>query len=164
MDKSRYSLLGLLLFVCVCRPIAQEAGIKVNLEYDTVYYGENIPISFEIDNLNGRFIAPAFNGFKIISGPSTSSSFISMNGKVEQKQIVSYLITPTEIGDIDLGVAGFQSKEETIYSEAISVVVLEDNDKQHSINHHKKKSTKYSDKRPSLESSVPVKKRTLKRL
>lgn len=48
---------------------------------------------------------PAFDGFKVVSGPNQESGMSSVNGKVSQHIAFSYILQPTSIGKKTIGAA-----------------------------------------------------------
>jgi len=52
---------------------SQDVVFKQELSYDTVYMGNALQIKYSIQNANGDFQAPDFDGFVIVSGPNVSS-------------------------------------------------------------------------------------------
>jgi hypothetical protein len=72
-----------------------QPSIKVEVSADTIPVGEIVEVTYTIENGDGEFEAPDFNGLPVISGPNTSSSFVYQNGKMSSSQSYTYLFRPT---------------------------------------------------------------------
>ncbi len=70
----------------------------INVSSDSVLIGNYIKVAFEIENLDGKFEAPFFDGMTIISGPNVSSSMQIINGSKTSRQTYTYLVKPEDIG------------------------------------------------------------------
>ena len=75
---------------------AQSFDIEVSS--DSVLLGNYIEVSFKLKNIKGKFEAPSFDGFTVISGPNMSSSMQIINGDMSSTQSYSYYIRPNETG------------------------------------------------------------------
>jgi hypothetical protein len=72
------------IFGYVC--LQAQPSIKVEVSADTIPVGEIVEVTYTIENGDGEFEAPDFNGLPVISGPNTSSSFVYQNGKMSSSQ------------------------------------------------------------------------------
>ena len=72
---------------------------QVEVTMDSVLLGNRIEVTFLLENGEGDdFQPPEFEAFDVISGPSTYSSFSSINGKVTRSTGYKYYIEPREVG------------------------------------------------------------------
>jgi hypothetical protein len=120
----RYNFL--ILFTVFIQNIifAQSGSLTVKVDKDTMYQDEVIKVEFLLDNLTGNFKAPDFIGFRIVSGPNTSSSFSMINGEVSQKKSYSYVLVPQSIGSQLIGKAIVQNDEGLVSTEPLEIYVL----------------------------------------
>lgn len=117
----------IILFVALLQnfTIAQSGSFTVKVDKDTMYQDEVIKVEFLLDNLTGNFKAPDFIGFRVVSGPNTSSSFSMINGEVSQKKSYTYLLMPQAKGHQVIGEAYVQNDTGTITSDAVDIYVLD---------------------------------------
>ncbi len=102
---------------------AQEIVFKVEVSSDSVLMGNTFEVRFTIENAGGDFKAPDFDGFDIVSGPNTSSSFSMVNGNVTQKASYAYRLRPAREGKLYIQPASFKTKNNTLETEPLIVFV-----------------------------------------
>jgi len=78
--------------------ILSSQSFTIEVSSDSILIGNYIEVSFRIENLEGKFEAPSFEGFTILSGPNLSSSMQFINGAASSSKTYSYYIQPKEIG------------------------------------------------------------------
>ena len=123
MNKAWFLLASLSFLSLVA--MGQTGNLTIKIDKDTLFTDEVIKIEFELNNLSGQFIAPDFSGWKLISGPNISSSFIMVNGEVTQKKTYSYVIMPEKAGTIIIGSASIVSDTQEISSDPIFCTIQE---------------------------------------
>jgi hypothetical protein len=124
MRKYR-TVLSIALFFSACiLANAQKGSLSIRLDKDTLYQDEVIKIEFVLENLSGNFKAPDFNGFRLVSGPNTSTSISMVNGDVFQKKIYSYLLMPVRTGKLIINIAIVENDNQIISTDPIEVYVL----------------------------------------
>jgi hypothetical protein len=85
---------------------------------------ERLRIEFSIDRQGGDdFTPPDFKNFKVLAGPSQSSSFSSINGKTSYKLTYTYVIQPISKGTFMIPSATITYEGEEIKSNTIRVTV-----------------------------------------
>lgn len=102
---------------------SQEATFRVELSTDSILLGNYFEVRFTIENAAGDFEAPEFDGFEVLVGPNTSSSFSMINGKVTQQASYSYMIRPMREGLLYMEPAYFKSGETVLETEPIQIEV-----------------------------------------
>ncbi len=163
MKLSAFVIWAFLLFSQVT--FSQKGSLSVKVDKDTVYQDEVIKVEFLLDNLSGNFIAPDFDGFRIVSGPNTSSSFSMINGVVSQKKSYSFMLVPQAAGDQQIGEAVVISDEAKLITDPVTVFVLP-TDKLSPSSKSRQRIYKY-DTLGMLQDTTtkaPVKKRVLKKI
>ena len=103
---------------------SQEILFKQELSYDTVYMGNALQIKYSIQNANGDFQAPDFDGFAIVSGPNVSSQFSMINGVVTQSASYIYFLQPEAPGIYTLAPAVLANGDNQWSTEPIVITVL----------------------------------------
>ena len=100
-----------------------QPSVKVEVSADTVAVGEVVEVTYTIENGDGKFEAPDFGKLPVISGPSTSSSYIYQNGKMSSSQSYAYLLRPMEEGKLKIPEATYRDNSQTLKIESVEVVV-----------------------------------------
>jgi hypothetical protein len=103
--------------------MAQDITFKAEVSTDSILMGNYFEVRFTIENAAGDFQAPEFEGFEIMSGPNTSSSFSMINGQVTQKASYTYMIRPVREGTLYVDPAAFTSGETIMETEPILIQV-----------------------------------------
>ncbi len=87
---------------------------------------ERLRIEFSIDRQGGDdFTPPDFKNFKVLAGPSQSSSFSSINGKTSYKLTYTYVIQPTAKGTFTIPSATVTYEGEQIKSNTVRITVTD---------------------------------------
>lgn len=90
--------LMLLFFLLPIWMTAQVSSFSVEVDRDSVLFGNTIKVTYVLKNVDGKFEAPAFSDFTLISGPNTSSSMYSINGNTTKTTTYTYFIKPLKEG------------------------------------------------------------------
>lgn len=104
----------------------KEASFSAKVNKDEVLMGNYIKIEFTLNNINGKFEAPQFEDFTIVSGPNTSSSMYVVNGKTSSKLTYTYYLKPKKEGEIFIEnayVTDEQNSELNFESSPIKIIV-----------------------------------------
>ena len=121
----------LILILClgaITTIFSQEVVFKQELSYDSVYMGNVLQIKYSIQNANGDFQAPDFDGFAIVSGPNVSSQFSMINGAVTQSASYVYFLQPRSPGVYTLAPAVLENGDNLWSTEPIVITVLDNPD------------------------------------
>ena len=160
--------LTLFIAICICFLTivsGQKGSLSVKVDKDTLYQDEVIKVEFLLDNISGNFIAPDFNGFRMVSGPNTSSSFSMINGVVSQKKSYSYVLMPEATGDLQIGEAIVSTDDDKLITDPVTVYVLS-TDKLSLSSKSRQRIYKYDTPGMTKDTSTkaPIKKRVLKKI
>jgi len=102
----------------------QEAIFSVDVTADSILYGNPLQVKYTLENTQGDFQPPSFEGFDIIGGPNTSSQYSMVNGVVSQKASYEYILMPIEEGLITLASAKLENGEGIMETGVMDIVVL----------------------------------------
>lgn len=145
---------------------AQEVFFSVNTTTDTLLLGNPMGVKYIIKNTQGDFEPPQFDGFDIVGGPNVSSQFSMNNGVVTQSSSYEYYLLPSGTGSFTIPSAVLINGEETLYSEEIEIIVLENpNDIRQNVNGYnvsKSVATKSKQEPMSKADSLKMKLRKIK--
>jgi len=121
--KSYQNFITLILLCLSSAIYSQDAMLEVQVSKDSVYYGNQVKVTFIASNVSGSFIAPEFEGFQIINGPFTSSSYSFINGTESRKTTYVYVLEPLKIGKLKIGKASFKGNGKDLSSSEIQIFV-----------------------------------------
>lgn len=103
---------------------AQEINFYASADAKEIVDGGYLEISFTLENAEGRnFKPPTFRGFKVVSGPSTSSQISIVNGRSSQKMSYGYTLLAQGIGNKSIGAASITVTGRTYKTKPVSVRV-----------------------------------------
>lgn len=116
-----------ILFLFLGSQIAiAQVTFKTNVSKTQLGLNERLRIEFSINKQGADdFTPPNFNNFKVLAGPSQSSSFSSINGKNSYKLTYSYIIQPTAKGTFTIPSASITYDDEVIKTNTIRIQVLD---------------------------------------
>jgi len=80
--------------------LALTQSFQASVSSDSILLGNYIELSFSAQDLDGTFERPDISQHVIISGPNTSQSIQIINGASSSNRSWSYMIDPTETGEI----------------------------------------------------------------
>jgi hypothetical protein len=140
----------------LCIAICDAQTLKVTSDKNPAIIGEQILIKYSVNAKAKNFIGPTFTGFKLLSGPNSSSSssysFVNGKSKSEVTTTYSYYLTPLKEGTLIIPSATVFVNDKEIISEPVSIKILKANNQQ------KQKSSSISD---NLYISVKSSKRNI---
>ena len=115
------------LFMLVSLSVDAQS-LQASVNRSKVAVGQTFQITFELKNGGGgNFQPPAFEDFKVLSGPNQSTSMSIVNGNMTQSISYSYHLSPKTVGNFDIGPAFMQVKKKKIQSNIVTVQVVKGN-------------------------------------
>lgn len=103
----------------------QEAKFTVAISVDSLLLGNPTQVTFSLENAQGsNFSPPDFVGFDMVGGPSQSSSFSMINGKVTQSQSFTYYLEPQDVGNYYIQAASIETGEGILETEPVPILVV----------------------------------------
>lgn len=137
-------LLFILLLGCTSLLHGQTLTVKANKT--TVGVGERVQISYTIDGAKGRrFVQPTFNGFRLLSGPNSSSNMQFVNGVYSSSQSISFILLAQTEGVYTIDAASIEINGNIIKSDPIRIEVVKGQSSSNSANTNQQQSTESSD-------------------
>lgn len=113
-----------LVFLLVAQGVFAQVTFKTAVSKTELGLNERLRIEFSIDRQGGDdFTPPDFKNFKVLAGPSQSSSFSSINGKTSYKLTYTYVIQPLAKGTFTIPSASITYDDEVIKSNTVRVTV-----------------------------------------
>ncbi len=103
----------------------QEASFVVSVPFDTLLIGNQLQVSFKLENGNSQdFTPPIFENFMVVAGPNMSSSMMMTNGVVNQSITYSYFLEAKEVGTFFIPPAKIETEEGDLFTEPLEIIVL----------------------------------------
>ena len=122
--KPLFVYIAVLLFIA--QAVHSQVTFKTSVSKEQLGLNERLRIEFSIDKQGGDdFTPPDFKNFKVLAGPSQSSSFSSINGKTSYKLTYSYVIQPISKGTFTIPSASITYDGEVIKSNTVRVTVTD---------------------------------------
>lgn len=122
--KAKY--LSILILLITAQNVIAQVTFKTAVSKTELGLNERLRIEFSIDKQGGDdFTPPDFKNFKVLAGPSQSSSFSSINGKTSYKLTYTYVIQPTAKGTFTIPSATVLYDGELIRSNTVRITVTD---------------------------------------
>ncbi|MBK8055763.1 MAG: protein BatD [Saprospiraceae bacterium] len=103
---------------------AQDSRFFMETDRTEIAEGETFILNIVLENMNGKNLQlPDLAPFRVVQGPSTSSSVTIINGKRSGTQSYQYLLLAAKKGKFTIGSATIQSDGKTIKSNTLSIDV-----------------------------------------
>lgn len=124
MKKMWIVFIGLIFFG-ICAKAQEAASFSISLSSDSVLLGNYLKVSFILENADGsNFQAPDFEGFSVMSGPNTSSSFSMINGQVKRSVSYTYYLEPNDVGNYFIQAGSIEVGNEIMETRPAQVIVI----------------------------------------
>ncbi len=115
----------LVVFCCVENSRAQDPVFAAAVASDKVAQNTVFDITFELRNAQGgNFQPPTFENFKVVAGPSTSSSTMIMNGQMSQSMSWSYSLLAVQVGKFTIGPAKVAAGRKQLSTKPLTIEVV----------------------------------------
>ena len=116
----------LTVFTCLAMMVrSQETSFVVSTQFDTLLIGNQLQVSFKLENGNSQnFTPPVFEDFTLVAGPNMSSSMMMNNGTVSQSITYSYYLEAKEVGVFFIPPAKIETEEGDLFTEPLEIIVL----------------------------------------
>jgi len=123
----RIKIAFILLFAYCVNVFSQDQGISfiAELSKKTLGINENLRVDFKMNQDGDNFIAPSFEGFRVVGGPNQSVSNMWVNGKRTFSKIYSYYLSPLKTGSLSIGQATIEIENKIYKTIPVKVKVSE---------------------------------------
>ena len=161
----RIKIFFILFFTCYANIYSQNQDVSFVSEVSKKMLGvnENLRIDFKMNKDGDNFVAPNFEGFRVVGGPNQSVSNSYINGKRTFLKIYSYFITPLKKGTLTIGQATIEIDNKIYKTIPVKVKVSESvnlnkrpNDASYVVNENLHLVTEVSNKTPYLNQGLSV--------
>lgn len=125
-SKNIFIITGIFLLSVLLNSISAQQ-FSASVDRTTVGQFDRFQVYFTFDggDVNGlsNLRPPAFNGFRVLSGPNQSSSMQIINGKVSGSITFSYILQPSSIGEFTIGQASVDHAGKTYNTQPFKIKV-----------------------------------------
>ncbi len=123
----RNKIAFIILFTYCVNVFSQDEGISFIAEISkkTLGINENLRVDFKMNQDGDNFIAPNFEGFRVVGGPNQSVSNMWVNGKRTFSKIYSYYLSPLKTGSLSIGQATIEIENKIYKTIPVKVKVSE---------------------------------------
>lgn len=104
---------------------AQKGNLSIAVDKDTMYQNEMLKVEIYIENLDGKFISPPFDAFRVGGGPNTSSRTTMINGEFTQIRSYTYFLLPEKTGALVIEPAIIQDGDNILKTDPVTIMVLD---------------------------------------
>jgi len=118
----KYLLFGV-LFLWTAVAFGQDGTLTARSSRTTVGLNEQFRITFSTTERGGEIQPPAFENFLIVGGPFSSQQTQIINGSVNFQRELTYQLMPKEQGTFNIPPATQKSKNGTLKSNTLEIVV-----------------------------------------
>ncbi len=132
MRKKSFNLLFPLLICLLAGPgirqaYAQSPVFSTKVSSEKVAQNTVFNVQFELENAQGdNFQPPPFENFKVVGGPSTSSSTMIMNGSVSRSESWTYSLLAIKEGTFTIGSANVAAGRKVLTTRPITIEVVKE--------------------------------------
>lgn len=113
----------LVLLLLSCQMIFAQIQFEAKVSKSTLGLNERLRIDFSMNDDGDNFTPPAFEGFRIIAGPSQQVSQSWINGKSSFNKSYSYFLLPTQKGILTIRQATVEINGQIYKTNPIKVTV-----------------------------------------
>ena len=124
----RYKVLISLLFLFFVLPTlkSQSASFVMETDRNEIEEGETFVLNIALENIDGRSLQlPDLSSFKIVQGPSTSSSITIINGKRSATQSYQYILLALKRGKYTILPASVKLGSKILKSNSLDITITE---------------------------------------
>lgn len=119
------------LFSCVGVVLADGEGVSFEVNAPRVVaVGEPFGVEFSLNAKPKDFVAPSFEGFDVLAGPSTSTSssvqFINDKSSQSVNNTFSFVVAASSEGEFTIGEASVKADGKTYKTQAVTVKVIKE--------------------------------------
>lgn len=102
---------------------AQSLGVEVST--DSLLMDNPLRVTFSVEGASADdFEAPEFEGFRLVGGPSYSTSMSIINGEVNQSASITYYLEPESVGSWFIPPAFLEAEGKILETEPVEILVV----------------------------------------
>ena len=113
----------ILVFIFGCGMLQAQVKFNAKVSKRKLGINERLRVDFEMNRDGDNFIAPSFEGFRVVGGPNQSVSNSWINGKRSYSKTFSYFLAPQSKGTLKIGQATIEIDDQIFKTSIIEVRV-----------------------------------------
>ena len=102
---------------------AQQPTLDVNVSKKSLAVGERFQLQYTVNTAANNFTLPQLNNFRILAGPSQSSSTQIINGKMSRSFSITYVLMALKEGQFTIPPATANADGKVIKSKGVKITV-----------------------------------------
>lgn len=111
------------ILLLICTGLLAQVDFSANAP-KTVVVGNQFRIAYSLNASGSDLRTPSLDGFRLLAGPSTSSSMSIVNGDVSRSQTYTYVLLAQKEGTYTIPPATIKVKGETVQSNPLTITVV----------------------------------------
>lgn len=112
-----------IILLLICTGVIAQIEFSANAP-KTVAVGNQFRIAYSLNASGSDLRTPTLSGFRLLAGPSTSSSMSIVNGDVSRSQTYTYVLLAQKEGTFTIPPATIKVKGEVLQSNPITITVI----------------------------------------
>ena len=137
---------------------------QAEASHSEVSVGERVKITYTLEGGDGKkFIQPTFDGFRLLSGPNTSSNMQWVNGNFSSSESFSFVLLAMEEGQRTIPSAGIKTNGTVLQSNKIDITITKAKQGNKSSNQNNSSTKKSGSESPDLSANIFMKQYVSKR-
>lgn len=118
-------LFSFLLLFTICSTAICQVSFNATSDATEVLENSTFQVRFTLNNAEGTsFRPPNFKNFDVVSGPSSSTSYSNINGRVSNSRSYSYVLLAKTVGSHIIGPAEITIKGKPLQTKPLAITVL----------------------------------------
>ncbi len=113
----------LILFLLSINALSAQVQFEAKVTKQSLALNERVRVDFSMNADGDNFTPPSFDGFRIVAGPSQQVSQSWVNGKSSFRKIYSYILLPTQKGNLTIQQASIEIDNQIYKTAPIRVSV-----------------------------------------
>ncbi|AWI27160.1 BatD family protein [Flavobacterium pallidum] len=111
------------LLLIAFQGLSAQVQFEAKASKTTLGLNERLRVDFSMNDDGDNFVPPAFEGFKVIAGPSQQVSQSWINGKMSFNKTYSYFLLPTQKGTLTIKQASIEIRRQVYKTTPIKINV-----------------------------------------
>ena len=118
------ALIALFFLLLPLVSASQDASLTATVDKNPVSINDVFTLKLTLVNSKGNIETPDLGDFRVVFGPSRSSSYRIVNGRQSSSASISYTLRPKQLGTYEIGVAKVNVNGKVLTTKPIKIKVI----------------------------------------